>query len=64
VEHEAPEDIVAAQFAGPKANLRSIYDRVVALVTGFGDDVALAPRKTSVALLQKNALSESYSLKF
>lgn len=38
-----------AQYAGPKAALRPIYDRVLAVVRGFGDDVELQTRKTYVA---------------
>lgn len=48
---EAEEvDLVAAQFSGRKAALRPLYDQVVKLARGFGDDVEVAPRKTAVAL--------------
>jgi hypothetical protein len=40
---------LAAQYAGAKAALRPIYDRVLAVVQGFGDDVELQIRKTYVA---------------
>ena len=42
------DDLISGQFAGPKAALRPIYDRVVEVVTGFGEDVEIAPRKTMV----------------
>lgn len=44
------DDLVAAQYAGAKAALRPILDRILAVVRGFGDDVAVAPKKTSVSL--------------
>jgi hypothetical protein len=42
------DELIAGQFAGPKAALRPIYDRLVETVTGFGDDVEIAPKKTMV----------------
>jgi predicted transport protein len=44
------EDLVAAQFAGPKAALRPIYDAVLSAVTAFGSDVEVAPKKSYVSL--------------
>lgn len=46
----ADTDLVAAQYAGRKAALRPLYERVVAIARGFGEDVEVAPRKTAVAL--------------
>lgn len=43
---------VDAQYAGTKAGLRPIYDRVQSIVTGFGDDVATAVRKSYVAFVR------------
>jgi len=43
-------DLVAAQYAGPKAALRPIHDALMDAVTGFGGDVELAPKKTYVSL--------------
>ena len=43
-------DPVDAIYAGPKAGLRSLHDRVIALARGFGDDVELAPKQAYVAL--------------
>ena len=43
-------DLVAEQFAGPKAALRPIYDAVLAVVTDFGADVEIAPKKSYVSL--------------
>ena len=44
------DDLVAAQYAGPKAALRPIYDALIAAVGGFGGDVEVAPKKSYVSL--------------
>ncbi|QDO89554.1 DUF4287 domain-containing protein [Ornithinimicrobium ciconiae] len=44
------DDLVDAQYAGAKAGLRPILDRILDEVRGFGDDVEVAPKKTSVSL--------------
>jgi predicted transport protein len=44
----AEDELIAGQFAGPKAGLRPIYDRVLQVVTGLGDDVEVAPKKTMI----------------
>lgn len=44
------EELVDAQYAGPKAVLRPILDRVLEEVARFGDDVDVAPKKTGVSL--------------
>ena len=46
----AAEDPVAAQYRGPKAGLRPIYDAIVERVRSFGGYVELAPRKAYVSL--------------
>ena len=47
----APEqDLVAVQYAGPKAGLRGIYDQIIERVCAFGEDVAVAPKKAYVSL--------------
>lgn len=43
-------DLVEAQYAGKKADLRPIYDALVAAVSKFGKDVELAPKKAYVSL--------------
>lgn len=45
----APDDLVAAQYAGKKAGLRPIYDKLVAAVGKFGN-VEIAPKKSYVSL--------------
>jgi hypothetical protein len=49
---DAPEGdtLVDAIYAGPKAGLRPLHDRVVEIVHGFGGDVELAPKQAYVAL--------------
>ncbi|MCK6483210.1 MAG: DUF4287 domain-containing protein [Phycisphaerae bacterium] len=44
------DELVAAQYAGPKAVLRPVYDALIAAVRKFGDDVEIAPKKTYVSL--------------
>ena len=43
-------DLVGAQYAGPKADLKPIYDAIVKAVSAFGKDVEIAPKKTYVSL--------------
>lgn len=47
------DDLVDAQYAGPKADLKPIYDKVIAAVESFGDDAELAPKKAYVSLRRK-----------
>lgn len=47
------DDMVAAQYAGPKADLKPIYDKVIGLVEGFGDGLEVAPKKAYVSLRHK-----------
>lgn len=47
------QGLVSAQYDGAKASLRPIYERVIAEVTAFGDDVEIAPKKAYVSLRRK-----------
>lgn len=47
------DDLVDAQYAGRKAPLRPLYERLVAEITAFGGDVEVAPKKTSVSLRRR-----------
>jgi predicted transport protein len=49
----AETDPAAAQYAGAKAGLRPIYDRIVEAVRHFGPDVEIAPKKAYVSLRRK-----------
>lgn len=44
------DDAVEAQYAGEKAALRPVYERIAAAVKAFGGDVALDPKKAYVSL--------------
>ena len=46
-------DLVAAQYAGEKAALRSIYDALIAGIGEFGTDVEIAPKKSYVSLRRR-----------
>ena len=46
-------DLVAAQYAGAKSELRPIYDALIKVVKKFGKDVEIAPKKTYVSLRHK-----------
>jgi predicted transport protein len=44
------DDLVDAQYSGPKSSLRPIYEALVSAVLPFGNDVDIRPKKTSVSL--------------
>ncbi len=44
------DDLVKAQYVGPKEPLRQIYDEIIRIVSKFGNDVEIAPKKTYVSL--------------
>ena len=43
-------DLVAGQYGGAKADLRPIYDALIAGVSKFGKDVEISPKKAYVSL--------------
>lgn len=45
-----PTALVDAQYAGAKAALRPLYDRLIAAAGALGSDVEIAPKKTGVSL--------------
>lgn len=47
------EDLTTQMFAGPKAAIRPVYDKVMAIVEGLGPDVELAPKKGYTSLRRK-----------
>lgn len=49
---EAP-DLVAAQYSGGKAGLRPLHDLIVKYASSLGEDVEIAPKKSSVSLRRK-----------
>lgn len=44
------EELVDAQYSGPKAELRPVYDALVSTVQGFGSDIEISPKKASVSV--------------
>jgi hypothetical protein len=59
----APDELLAAQYAGAKAHLRPILDRISALATGLGSDVERVVLKTGVSFRRRRqfALVEAKS---
>ena len=47
------DDLVAAQYAGPKAALKPVYDALLAAVEKFGPDVEASPKKGYVSMRRK-----------
>jgi len=47
------DELLEAQYAGPKAAMRPIYETLIAALSDFGDDVEIAPKKTYVSLRRK-----------
>lgn len=45
---KAEDELLSGLFAGARAGLRPIYDKVESIVTGFGGDVEVLPKKTMV----------------
>ena len=46
----AADDLVGAQYAGAKADLKPIYDKLIKAIGRFGKDVEVSPKKTYVSL--------------
>jgi hypothetical protein len=44
------DDLVEAQYSGPKAAVRPVYDALVKAIQAFGPDVDLSPKKAYVSL--------------
>ncbi|MBI1392724.1 MAG: DUF4287 domain-containing protein [Alphaproteobacteria bacterium] len=44
------DELIALQYAGAKADLRPVYDAVIAYVNTLGKDVEISPKKTSVSI--------------
>ncbi|MGE0732598.1 MAG: DUF5655 domain-containing protein [Acidimicrobiia bacterium] len=50
----APDaELLDTQYAGKKARLRPIHDRIVAFAAGLGDDVTVVVQKTGVSLRRR-----------
>ena len=53
----ALEDFVNAQYSGPKAVLRPIYDLVIQKAQKLGPDVKVSPCKTYMALMRRRQVA-------
>lgn len=51
-ENTTPTDLVIAQYKG-KESLLPIYKKLLAVVSAFGEDVTITPKKTSVSIIRK-----------
>jgi predicted transport protein len=49
---ENPDDLVAGQYKG-KENLKPIYDKLMAQIENFGQDIEIAPKNAYVSLRRK-----------
>jgi predicted transport protein len=49
--------LVDAQYAGPKAALRPVYDALVEAVRAFGSDVQVMPRKSQVTFTRETTFA-------
>jgi hypothetical protein len=45
-----PDALVEVQYAGAKAALRPIYDKLLKAIKGFGKDIEVSPKKAYVSL--------------
>lgn len=48
--HAPAQDLIAAQYGGPKAGLAPIRDALLTGVAGLGEDVEVAPKKSYISL--------------
>ena len=55
---EAAEKYVEAMFAGPKAGLKPIYDRLLAIGLALADDVKACPCQTIVPLYRHHVFAQ------
>ena len=47
------QDPAAVLYSGKKAGLKPLHDALIAVITAFGDDIELAPKKGYVSLRRK-----------
>jgi hypothetical protein len=52
-ETEGEEELLEAQYAGPKASLRPVYEKLAKVARGLGKDVMIAPRKSQVTFARQ-----------
>ncbi|AXT20498.1 DUF4287 domain-containing protein [Flavobacteriaceae bacterium AU392] len=49
---DTPDDLVSNQYKG-KESLLPIYEKLIAVIQAFGDDVTITPKKGSVSIIRK-----------
>jgi hypothetical protein len=54
----AAAEWVDAMFAGPKAGLRPIYDRLITIAMALGNDVAVSPCQTVIPIYRKQVFAQ------
>jgi predicted transport protein len=47
---DVPDVLVETQYAGAKAVLRPLYDKLIKAITGFGKDIEVSPKKAYVSI--------------
>lgn len=52
-----PEENLAGQYAGPKAALLPIYERLKDALLALGDDVTVEPRKTATSVFRARLIA-------
>ena len=55
---KAAEQYVEDMFAGPKAALRPIYDKLLELAFGLGKDIRVSPGKTIVPIYREHVIAQ------
>jgi hypothetical protein len=55
---KSAEEFVEAQYSGPKADLRPIFDRVLQLAFSIGDHVKACPCQTIVPLYRRHVFAQ------
>ncbi|HUX08347.1 MAG TPA: DUF5655 domain-containing protein [Acidobacteriota bacterium] len=58
LEEYDPDALVEAQYEGPKAKLRPVYDRLLELGFSLGEDVKACPAKTIVPLYRNHVFAQ------
>ncbi|MFP2996338.1 DUF4287 domain-containing protein [Spongiivirga sp. MCCC 1A20706] len=51
-DNDSTDDLVFNQYRG-KETLKPMHDKLISVVSNFGDDVTITPKKTSVSIIRK-----------
>lgn len=54
----AADELIASHYTGRHADLRPVYEAVIAAVRRLGDDVELAPKKSYVSLRRRKQFAQ------